>query len=82
MLDSFTYTLTHILDLLVTVHIHRLVELPPRSSSVKRNDGSYTAICNTNDHFAHQYSINKEGNLAKRVHAGLRCLPWSSLFVR
>lgn len=42
--------ITYILDSLVTVHILRFVKLSPRSSSVKRNDGSYTAICNKNHH--------------------------------
>lgn len=39
---------TYLLDLRVAVHVVGLVELSPRSSSVKRNDGSYTVVCNRN----------------------------------
>lgn len=50
-LDLFTQTrrVTYVLDVFVTVHVHGLAEWPPRSSSVERNDGSYSAVCNTDN---------------------------------
>lgn len=44
--DHFLLQITYILDLLLTLHVLWFAKPPPHSSSVKRNDGSYTAICN------------------------------------
>lgn len=38
--------MTYALSVLVTVNVHRFAEWPPSSSSVERNDGSYSAVCN------------------------------------
>lgn len=48
MLTLFAPTchVTYTLNMLATVHVHRFAEWPPRSSSVERNDGSYSAVCN------------------------------------